>query len=832
MAQVKQAQDTNATSVALAGHFFLTHFLAAGAGLLTWGWLATAELPPRLAISLGMAGLAGLILTINIQRSIRVLDWALVHLSTAVPIQDLPRWGHGPLAGVVARLHGLVERERPFTELRAQQTKQTSEAAAQEERNRLARDLHDSIKQQLFSIHVGTAAVQARWQNDPDGAKVALEDVRQSAQAALVEMNALLGQLSPEPLAKVGLVEALRQQCQALGYRTGADVQTAIGPLPDDERFPDGAPEAIFRIAQEALSNIARHARAQTVRLRLEQENDSLLLAIEDDGQGFDTGRAANGMGLANLRQRVQDVGGELTIHSQPDAGTAIRVSIPLQESLQMKESRMNKPDHLFNQVSLVGIGGGVALMLVLFYPLVIVLPGRFVPEWPQGWLFLGWLLALTAVPLHIGIGYLAAKRAETTTRPGSQFSGAVAGSVAAAIFFFGMGGAAAALMSNQALFEHGLIPAASNDVFLWLLTEIVTSTVWWTLGSFVVLVALGALLGAVGGRLAPLSMGKPGRNWTQMKINGANLAFSALMSGLMSLVVTIAIYGLLGAKVMENAEKLSAMGVVLSLPPMGTAVLPITVTFLIYIATQIILYQLLHRIEQARPLPQVNSIVIAYMSAYISVLLPLLLFTGFIIPDETNLSTITVTIGGCLINVGMGLLLLKTAVALERRYPHHKRRPGWANWVTTALFLAFIIAASLAITEVTMVGLGVLGVVTAVYLFTPRHDFGPLPSSRAHILPRLMELSLAQITGFLITAWVTVPTALGLLTMPVNVINVLDPTNAITSYDGTAVGMVQGLYQSHPAALLILSIIPAFMLLLVFLVARISEMVRGSQKQ
>ena len=116
----------------------------------------------------------------------------------------------GRWPGLWLRLHGLVERERPFTELRAQQLQQTSEAAAQEERNRLARDLHDSIKQQLFSIHVGTAAVQARWENDPDGAKTALADVRHSAQAALVEMNALLGQLSPEPLAKVGLVEALR----------------------------------------------------------------------------------------------------------------------------------------------------------------------------------------------------------------------------------------------------------------------------------------------------------------------------------------------------------------------------------------------------------------------------------------------------------------------------------------------------------------------------------------------------------------------------------------------------------------------------------------------
>ena len=137
----------------------------------------------------------------------------------------------------------------------SQDTNATSVAlAAQEERNRLARDLHDSIKQQLFSIHVGAAAVQARWDNDPTGAKTALADVRQSAQAALVEMNALLQQLAPAPLAKVGLVQALQEQAEALGYRTGADVAVDIGPLPDDERFPDGAQEAIFRTGQPGLA--------------------------------------------------------------------------------------------------------------------------------------------------------------------------------------------------------------------------------------------------------------------------------------------------------------------------------------------------------------------------------------------------------------------------------------------------------------------------------------------------------------------------------------------------------------------------------------------------
>ncbi len=835
MTQAKQTQDTNATSVALAGHLFLTHFLAAGVGLLTWGWLSAAETLPRLAVSLGMAGLAGLVLTINIQRTIRLLDWALVHLSETVPIKDLPRWGHGPLAGVIARLDGLVERERPFTELRAQQIQQTASAAAQEERNRLARDLHDSIKQQLFSIHVGTAAVQARWDNDPDGAQTALADVRHSAQAALVEMNALLGQLSPEPLAKVGLVEALRQQCEALGYRSGADVQTAIGPLPDDERFPGGAPEAIFRIAQEALSNIARHARAQTVRLRLEQKDDSLRLEIEDDGQGFDIS-AETGMGLSNLRQRVDNMGGQLTIHSQPNEGTAIRVSIPLQESIQMKETRMNKPDHLFNKVSLVGIGGGIALILVMFYPLAIVLPGRFIPEWPQGlpllgW-FLGWSLPGAALGLIILIGYVAALRARVATRRGGALAGALAGATATAIFFMGMGSAAATLMGNHALFQHGLVPAASEDAFLWLLTESVIGTIWWTMGGFIVSILIGAALGAWGGwRLVPLTVGNPERDWAQLRASGAVLAFVAVLSGLLSLVVTVAVYTLMGTKVIDSAAKAEAAGFVFSLPPAGTAVLPIAIVFIVYLAAQLALYQLLRRIERAKPLPQLNSVVVAYMSAYASVLLPVVLFIGFIVAPESSRAAITTVVIGCIVNLVVSLLLLQTAVSLERRYPHHEKRPGWTGWLTTALFLAFIISSLLAVTYAAWLGVGLLGAVTAVYIFTPRHDFTAAQAARGKNLPRILETLLAAMLAFLIPGWATVPTALGLTIAPVNAISAISPSGG-ARYDGTIADMAYALYQIQPMALLLLTAVPALLMLLVVLITKITDSRRKSGTQ
>jgi signal transduction histidine kinase len=209
-----------------------------------------------------------------------------------------------------------------------------SQAAAQEERNRLARDLHDSIKQQLFSINLCVAAVDRRWEEDPAGARQVLQEVRRSLREVLVEMQAMLQQLQPVALASVGLIAALRDQCEALGYRTGAQVTFDPGPPIPDERLPLQAQEHLFRIAQEAFSNIARHARAQTVRVFLEveeePENGWVRLSIHDDGQGFSTDEPRSGMGLRHLQERARAIHGRLSLSSFPGNGTSVVVEVPL----------------------------------------------------------------------------------------------------------------------------------------------------------------------------------------------------------------------------------------------------------------------------------------------------------------------------------------------------------------------------------------------------------------------------------------------------------------------------------------------------------------------
>ncbi len=215
-------------------------------------------------------------------------------------------------------------------EIRQGLLQQIGEAAAQEERNRLARDLHDSIKQQLFSINVGTAGAQERWERDPEGARKALADVRRAAREAMVEMQTMLHQLRPEALGTAGLIEALREQCEALGYRTGAEVTLEIGEPVPDHGMPPGAQDTLFRIGQEMLANVARHARARHVQLWLGRLGEEVVLRVMDDGQGFDPAAEASGMGLRNLKERATSLRGRLEVASAPGSGAGLTVRIPL----------------------------------------------------------------------------------------------------------------------------------------------------------------------------------------------------------------------------------------------------------------------------------------------------------------------------------------------------------------------------------------------------------------------------------------------------------------------------------------------------------------------
>ena len=200
--------------------------------------------------------------------------------------------------------------------------------ARREERARLARDLHDAVKQQLFVIQTAAATAQTRFDDDPEGARDAVTQVRTAAREATTEMEALLDELQAAPMENTGLVEALKKQCEALALRTGADVSFEPGTLPPAGSLRPGTHDAIYRVAQEALANVARHARATRVVVSLQSSGTRFVLRVLDNGAGVDDGRARKGMGMTNMRARAAEVGGELLI--RPGApGTDVLLSVP-----------------------------------------------------------------------------------------------------------------------------------------------------------------------------------------------------------------------------------------------------------------------------------------------------------------------------------------------------------------------------------------------------------------------------------------------------------------------------------------------------------------------
>src|SRR5688572_20840962 len=203
------------------------------------------------------------------------------------------------------------------------------EVARREERARLARDLHDAVKQQLFVIQTAAATAQARLDADPAGAREAVGHVRSAAREATTEMEALLDELQAAPLENTGLVEALKKQCEALALRTGTEVVFHPGTLPPAGSLPPGAHEAIYRVAQEALANVARHARAKRVEVSLSASPTELGLRVADDGSGFEAIGDRRGMGITNMETRAAEVGGRVWI-SRQSPGTDVLMVVPL----------------------------------------------------------------------------------------------------------------------------------------------------------------------------------------------------------------------------------------------------------------------------------------------------------------------------------------------------------------------------------------------------------------------------------------------------------------------------------------------------------------------
>jgi PAS domain S-box-containing protein len=206
---------------------------------------------------------------------------------------------------------------------------QGKDLAALEERQRLARELHDSVSQALFGITLGVRTARTLLDRDPARAAEPLDYALSLAEAALAEMRALIFELRPESLATEGLVVALEKLAAAARARHHIDVHMH---LIEEPPISLEAKQALYRIAQEALQNVVRHAHATEVTVLLSaQDNDELVLDIRDNGVGFDPAESFPGhLGLNSMRERVMRLGGVFSLESTHDQGTHLVASIPL----------------------------------------------------------------------------------------------------------------------------------------------------------------------------------------------------------------------------------------------------------------------------------------------------------------------------------------------------------------------------------------------------------------------------------------------------------------------------------------------------------------------
>jgi PAS domain S-box-containing protein len=202
--------------------------------------------------------------------------------------------------------------------------KQLEESAAGAERERLARELHDAVTQALFSASLIADTLPRVWEQDPEEGRRGLEEIYRLTHGALAEMRNLLFELRPDALSEQNLGVLLRQLTVGMMARTRTSFTTTVE---GDHSLPSEVRVALYRIAQETLNNITKHAQAREATVSLHSEPDRVTLRICDDGQGFDPeGVQPERLGLRIMRERAQAIGGTFSIKSQPAQGTEITV--------------------------------------------------------------------------------------------------------------------------------------------------------------------------------------------------------------------------------------------------------------------------------------------------------------------------------------------------------------------------------------------------------------------------------------------------------------------------------------------------------------------------
>ncbi len=285
-------------------------------------YLQTALKSLVLPVTLGMVisgAMAGILFGYLIARSLTHRLRALTHAADDWSQGNFATLTHdtsGDELGQLARHlnHMAVELQNML------QTRQ--ELATMEERNRLARELHDSVKQQVFATAMQVGAARALLDQNPQASKENLAEAEQLVRQAQQELTTLIRELRPAALKGKGLAAALRECVSDWSRQSHIPTEVRIR---GERSLPLPLEQALYRVAQEALTNITRHSAASLVEVELVWREDQISLCIADNGRGFAiSSRDGKGLGLQSMRERVEALGGELEVHSKPGAGTRI----------------------------------------------------------------------------------------------------------------------------------------------------------------------------------------------------------------------------------------------------------------------------------------------------------------------------------------------------------------------------------------------------------------------------------------------------------------------------------------------------------------------------
>jgi len=192
------------------------------------------------------------------------------------------------------------------------------------ERTRIARELHDSISQDLFSLRMLAGGLRKALPADSDLQRQ-VRTMEETASSALYEMRALLLELRPLALGDAGLLPAVEEACRVYGDRFGVTVEADLEAV----QVSPAVEHAVLRVIQESVANAVRHGEPSRVDVRIRGRDGHVAVTVHDDGRGFDPSDGSRGFGLTNMQERVTELGGELTVDSAPGSGTTVRMSVP-----------------------------------------------------------------------------------------------------------------------------------------------------------------------------------------------------------------------------------------------------------------------------------------------------------------------------------------------------------------------------------------------------------------------------------------------------------------------------------------------------------------------